>query len=319
LMSKDLSSILVDRFKGAALGTFVGDAMGAEVEGWSRGQIKARYGILSRIGQGIYSDDTEMMIGIMEALEENPAFDPALAARRFLANFHPLRNYGARLYGIMDQLRQGSPWDRVGTDSWGNGGAMRIAPIGFFFYDDGDLLRENALLCTQITHKHPQALAGALAQAMAVGMAARKGIEGEVFDSRAFLDEIVAGVEGVDSAMAAEIKRIKDLDRGGDLEARIKLIASAFPRDVSALGAVPPALASFLVSDDFEATVVTAINGGGDTDTIGAMAGAIAGAYYGYSSIPPAWLDPLENGAKGRDYVVALAEELARIKARYKG
>jgi ADP-ribosylglycohydrolase len=319
LMSKDLSSILVDRFKGAALGTFVGDAMGAEVEGWSRGQIKARYGILSRIGQGIYSDDTEMMIGIMEALEENPAFDPALTARRFLANFHPLRNYGARIYGIMDQLRKGSPWDQVGTDSWGNGGAMRIAPIGFFFYDDGDLLRENALLCTQITHKHPQALAGALAQAMAVGMAARKGIEGEVFDSRAFLDEIVAGVEGVDSAMAAEIKRIKDLDRGGDLEARIKLIASAFPRDVSALGAVPPALASFLVSDDFEATVVTAINGGGDTDTIGAMAGAIAGAYYGYSSIPPAWLDPLENGAKGRDYVVALAEELARIKARYKG
>jgi ADP-ribosylglycohydrolase len=318
-MSKDLSSILVDRFKGAALGTFVGDAMGREVEGWSRGQIKARYGILSRIGQGIYSDDTEMMIGIMEALEENPAFDPALTARRFLANFHPLRNYGARIYGIMDQLRKGSPWDQVGTDSWGNGGAMRIAPIGFFFYDDGDLLRENALLCTQITHKHPQALAGALAQAMAVGMAARKGIEGEVFDSRAFLDEIVAGVEGVDSAMAAEIKRIKDLDRGGDLEARIKLIASAFPRDVSALGAVPPALASFLVSDDFEATVVTAINGGGDTDTIGAMAGAIAGAYYGYSSIPAACLDPLENGAKGRDYVAALAEELARIKARDKG
>jgi ADP-ribosylglycohydrolase len=318
-MSKDLSSILVDRFKGAALGTFVGDAMGREVEGWSRGQIKARYGILSRIGQGIYSDDTEMMIGIMEALEENPAFDPALTARRFLANFHPLRNYGARIYGIMDQLRKGSPWDQVGTDSWGNGGAMRIAPIGFFFYDDGDLLRENALLCTEITHRHPQALAGALAQAMAVGMAARKGIEGAVFDRRAFLDEIVAGVEGVDSAMAAEIKRIGDLDISGDLEARIKGIASAFPRDVSALGAVPPALASFLVSDDFEATVVTAINGGGDTDTIGAMAGAIAGAYYGYSSIPAAWLDPLENGAKGRDYVAALAEELARIKARDKG
>jgi poly(ADP-ribose) glycohydrolase ARH3 len=119
--------------------------------------------------------------------------------------------------------------------------------------------------------------------------------------------------------MAAEIERIGDLDRGGDLEARIKRIASVFPRDVSALGAVPPAIASFLINDDFEATVVTAINGGGDTDTIGAMAGSIAGAYYGYSSIPAAWLDPLENGAKGRDYVVALAEELARIKARYKG
>lgn len=311
--------MLIDRFKGSALGTFVGDAMGREVEGWSREQIKVRYGILSRIRQGIYSDDTEMMIGIMEALQEDPDFAPAVAARQFLANFHPLRNYGGRIYGIMEQLQQGVPWDQVGTDSWGNGGAMRIAPIGFFFYDDGDLLRENALLSTWITHRHPQALAGALAQARAVGMATYKGIEGEAVDRRAFLEEIVAEVAGVDSAMAAEINRINELIAGGDLEARIKRIARTFPRDVSALGAVPAALASFLITDDFEATVVTAINGGGDTDTIGAMAGAIAGAYYGYSSIPAVWCEPLENGTKGRDYVATLAEGLARIKARHKG
>ena len=60
--------------------------------------------------------------------------------------------------------------------------------------------------------------------------------------------------------------------------------------------------------------MLTAVNCGGDTDTIGAMAGALAGAYYGYSSIPSAWLEPLENGEKGRDYVASLAEELARIK-----
>jgi ADP-ribosylglycohydrolase len=318
-MNKDLSSTLVDRFKGSALGTFVGDAMGREVEGWSWGEIKARYGILSRIGRGIYSDDTEMMIGIMEALAEDPCFDAALVARQFLTNFHPWRNYGARIYGIMDQLRQGAPWDQVGTDSWGNGGAMRIAPIGFFFYDEGELLRENALLCTRITHRHPQARAGALAQAMAVGMATHQGITGEVIDRRGFLEEIVAKVQGVDSAVATEIERINDLDRGGDLETRIERIAAAFPRDVSAIGAVPAAIASFLVSDDFEAVVMTAVNAGGDTDTIGAMAGALAGAYYGYSSISAAWLAALENGAKGRDYVAAFAEVLARIKAGYKG
>jgi ADP-ribosylglycohydrolase len=54
-------------------------------------------------------------------------------------------------------------------------------------------------------------------------------------------------------------------------------------------------------------------------DTIGAMAGAIAGAYYGYSSIPPACIEPLENGEKERDYVAVLAEELAQIKAREQG
>jgi poly(ADP-ribose) glycohydrolase ARH3 len=257
-----------------------------------------------------------MMIGIMEALQENPGFDPAIASRRFLANFHPQRNYGARIYGIMEQLRQGVSWEQVGTDSWGNGGAMRIAPIGFFFYDDVSLLKKNALLCTQITHRHPQALAGALAQALTVGMATEKGITGEVFDRPAFLDELIAEVAGVDGAMAAEIGRIKELAIGDDLEAKIKRISRTFPRDVSALGAVPAAIASFLVNEDFPSTVVTAVNGGGDTDTIGAMAGALAGAYYGYSSIPAAWLDPLENGAKGRDYVATLAEELARIKPR---
>jgi ADP-ribosylglycohydrolase len=119
VISMDILPNLIDRFQGAALGAFVGDAMGREVEGWSRGEIKARYGILNRIGQGIYSDDTEMMIGIMEALQEDPAFDAALVARQFLANFHPWLNYGARIYGIMAQLRQGALWDQVGTDSWG--------------------------------------------------------------------------------------------------------------------------------------------------------------------------------------------------------
>jgi poly(ADP-ribose) glycohydrolase ARH3 len=318
-MSQDLLLLLTDRFKGSALGTFVGDAMGREVEGWSPEQISACYGILNRIGQGIYSDDTEMMIGIMEALQAEPCFDPAIAARQFLTNFHPLRNYGGRIYGIMSQLQQGVSWDEVGTDSWGNGGAMRIAPIGFFFYDDADLLRENVRLCTRITHRHPQAQAGALAQAWAVGMATKKGMEGEVIDRGAFLEQIAAEVAEVDGAMAAEIRRIDGLAAGGDLEQRIKLIARTFPRDVSALGAVPAALASFLISEDFTSAVVTAVNCGGDTDTIGAMAGAIAGAYYGYAAIPAQWCEPLENGGKGRDYVAQLAEELARIKARRKG
>ena len=62
--------------------------------------------------------------------------------------------------------------------------------------------------------------------------------------------------------------------------------------------------------------MVVAVNCGGDTDTIGAMAGAIAGAYYGFGQIPSEWLDPLENGPKGRDYVLSLAEKLAEIKSQ---
>ena len=316
MVSQNLLSSLIDRFQGSALGTFVGDAMGREVEGWSWELIRARYGILKEIGKGIYTDDTEMMIGIMEGLREDHGFDPALTAQRFLANFHPTRGYGPRLYGIMAKLRQGASWDEVGTDSWGNGGAMRIAPIGFFFYDDLKRLQKAALICTQITHRHPEGLAGALAQALGVGMATQKGVNSEAIDQIAFLEEMVKGVEGIDRGVAQELGRITEMRQGADLEAKIELIAATFPRDVSAIGAVPAAIAAFLINADFPDTVLTAVNCGGDTDTIGAMAGALAGAYYGFSAIPSAWLEPLENGEKGRDYVVSLAAELARIKEK---
>jgi len=319
MVSKNFLPTLIDRFQGSALGTFVGDAMGREVEGWPWELIKARHGILQEIGGGVYTDDTEMMIGIMESLKEDPGFDPALTARWFLENFHPYRGYGGRIYGIMDRLRKGAPWDQVGTDSWGNGGAMRIAPIGFFFYDEREQLHKAALMCTHITHRHPQGVAGALAQALAVGMATQKGVNGETIDQIAFLDEIVKGVEGIDKGVAQEMGRIAEMGQGGGLEAKLERIAATFPRDVSAKGAVPAAIASFVMNTDFQDTVLTAVNCGGDTDTIGAMAGAIAGAYYGRSSIPSAWLEPLENGEKGRDYVAALAEELARIKTEQKG
>jgi poly(ADP-ribose) glycohydrolase ARH3 len=310
---------MTDKFKGSALGAFVGDAMGREVEGWSWDMIRVRHGLLQGVGKGMYTDDTEMMIGIMESLREDPRFDPAVTARKFLENFDPLRGYGARIYGIMARLRRGVSWDQVGTDSWGNGGAMRIAPIGFFFYDDRERLVDAALVCTQITHRHPQGLAGALAQALAVGMASEKGVMGESIDHHAFVEEVVQAVRGVDATVAAELERIKGMEGGGALEDKVGRIAFTFPRDVSAVGAVPPAMASFLFNDDFRDTVVTAVNSGGDTDTIGAMAGAIAGAYYGYSSIPPEWLGSLENGEKGRDYVVSLVEELSQMKAREKG
>ncbi len=106
-MSDDLFPILIDRFKGSALGAFIGDAMGREVEGWPWEMIRARYGLLNEVGEGVYTDDTEMMIGIMESLLEDPRFDPAITARRFLENFHPFRGYGARIYGVMNGLRKG--------------------------------------------------------------------------------------------------------------------------------------------------------------------------------------------------------------------
>ena len=174
---------LFDHFAGSALGTFIGDALGMPLEGWPPQAIRRRFGLLSelidgRFPAGHYTDDTEMMISLLETLVAAEGFDPAVAARRFLANFHPERGYGGRIYGIMDLLAAGEPWDRVGTDSFGNGSAMRVAPIGFFYFDDLEQLDRAAAGQAAITHTHPEGLAGAVVQAGAVALAMRAGLEG---------------------------------------------------------------------------------------------------------------------------------------------
>ena len=311
---------LYRHFAGSALGAFIGDALGMPVEGWSAEAIKAKYGTLSdlysgRFPAGWYTDDTEMMISLLEALVAAQGLDQPAIAARFLANFHPERGYGGRIYGLMDRLAAGEPWDRVGTDSFGNGSAMRVAPIGFFFYDDLDQVAQAAAAQAVITHTHPEALAGAVVQAGAVALALQAGLKRRPVDQAEFLKQLTKLSSRYDPSFAERLPGLAGLAPGpaGNIPAQVRL---QFECNVKAVEAVPPALASFLYTHSFSEAVIFAVNLGGDTDTIGAMAGAVAGAYYGQDGLPQNWLDRLENGPLGRDYVLALCRRAAEIKAR---
>ena len=300
----------LDRFLGSALGTFVGDALGEPVEGWPHRAIYSRFGLLDTMvrGEGRYTDDTQMMIGILETLIEKGRFDPATCAGKFQENFDPTRGYGRRIFGVVERIRQGIPWDQVGTDSFGNGGAMRIAPIGCFYYRDLQALKENAMMSARITHDHPEGLAGAVAQATAVGLALQYGLSDEPVEPERFLDRITARVTDIDKGFAESLDGIKSIHRGSLIEI-IEAITGRYRLSLRAIESVPAAIGAFLLTTCFKDAVVLAVNLGGDTDTIGAMAGAIAGAYYGYGQIPEAWVSRLENGAKGRDYVINSVKE----------
>jgi poly(ADP-ribose) glycohydrolase ARH3 len=308
---------------GSALGTFVGDALGEPVEGWSSEAIRDRFGLLDRLVrvEGRYTDDTQMMIGILETLLEKGKFDPDLCAKRFLANFDPMRGYGRRILGVMERVRQGIPWNQVGTDSFGNGGAMRIAPIGFFYYDDMQATKENALLSARITHNHPEGLAGAVAQATAVGLALQHALDGRGIEPGRFLELIAAQVTDIDKGFAQALTDARSISGHSAVEV-IHAVRSRYDLSLRAIESVPASIVAFLLTDSLKEAVVRAVNLGGDTDTIGAMAGAIAGAYYGHSNIPENWLDRLENGSKGRDYVSRCVTELAARRfpaVSYKG
>jgi ADP-ribosylglycohydrolase len=296
---------VLDRFLGSALGTFVGDTLGEPVEGWPHRAIYGRFGLLDTMvrEEARYTDDTQMMIGILETLEEQGGFDPAICAGKFQENFEPSRGYGRRIFGVVERIREGIPWDQVGTDSYGNGGAMRIAPIGCFYHRDLKALKENAILSARITHNHPEGLAGAVAQASAVGLALQHGLSQEPIKRMSFLDRIVTQVKDVDKRFAEYLDKIRSIPGGSVIEV-IEGITGSYGLSLRAVESVPAALAAFLLTHSFRETVISAVNLGGDTDTIGAMAGAVAGAYYGYDQIPQEWLNSLENGAKGRDYVV---------------
>lgn len=300
-------------FVGSALGTFVGDAFGAVVEGFSPSAIRSLYGILREPKGGRYTDDTQMMIGLMEAIIEDPSFSQEIAAHKFLENFDPSRGYGGRIFGVMKRISSNIPASEVGTNSWGNGAAMRIAPIGFFFHDDRESLIDAAIRSAEITHKHPNGVAGAIAQASAVAHAARSALSGDDLSAEEFIDDIIVSIETLIPPFVSELNKLKNIKPDG-IERGIEFLISNFSRDVSATGSVPAAIGAFLLSKGFDEAVMIAVNSGGDTDTTGAMTGAIAGAYWGEGEIPKGWIDVMDDDDKGKDYVRDLAIRLSELK-----
>ena len=309
---------LFEHFAGSALGTFTGDALGMPVEGMGPRDIQRKYGLLDdlvrgRFPAGHYTDDTEMMIALLEALVQRGDFDPETIAESFLKNYHPERGYGARIHILMKKLAAGVPWQEVGTDSFGNGSAMRTAPVGFFHYDDLPKLTQVAALQASITHRHPEALAGAVMQATAVALALKAGLEKQRPDPAGFIATVAGQGAKFDQNSADRLRKIEITP--GPIERLIPQIRSQYKCSVKAIEAVGPAIIAYLYSPDFKQALTLAVNLGGDADTIAAMTGAIAGAECGLNKLPQHWLNRLENGPQGRDYVLNLCEEAVKLKS----
>jgi poly(ADP-ribose) glycohydrolase ARH3 len=325
-----------DKFEGALLGTMVGDALGATVEGTDAGRLRAildalplmsaperelnvaLFGLITGYdippGAAHYTDDTQMTIGVAESLVAVGDIDEADMARRFVANFQGQRGYGPGAYSVLMALRGGARWDvpaaRLfgGSGSYGNGAAMRIAPIGLFFHDaDTATLREAAQRSSVITHIHIQGKEGAVMQAAAVAAAFRLDPADE-FDASGFLTSVSAHLrDDLDDYLEA-CDTIRNLLPASALEEEASNLLGS---GIEAPRSVPAALYAFLSHyDSFAEAVRFAVCMGDDTDTVGAMCGAIAGAYHGASAIPTNWLTALENGPQGRDYVRQLARDL---------
>lgn len=301
---------LRSKFVGCLLGTAVGDALGAWREGRGMSTGDDIVSSADRLQELVYTDDTHMTIGIAESLIESKGFDGEHMAQTFMKNYErePWRGYGPGPPLIFRMIRSGEAWHDAATKlyrggSFGNGSAMRVAPVGLLYCRNPERLREIAYQSSSITHFHVLGKEGAALQACAVALALSIPSDEEV-DRAAFLSRLRSFIQ--DRVYKEKVGQIEELLGEQDKTKVVGVLGNG----VEAPRSVPTAIYCFAKHPkSYKETVTYAISLGGDTDTIAAMAGAISGTYLGVEAIPSNWRAKLEN----RDYVEALAEELAAL------
>lgn len=193
-----------------------------------------------------FTDDTVLTVATAHAILSGTPYETAY---RDFGRAHPNAGYGASFLQWL-HAEQPHPYN-----SWGNGSAMRVAPVGLAFDNVDDVLRE-AERSAAVTHNHEEGIKGAQATALAV-----------------FLARSHTSKDGIREELTRRF--------GYDLQRTVRQIRPGYQWDVSCRGSVPEAIVAFLDSRDVEDAIRLAVSLGGDADTQASIAGGIAEAFYG--------------------------------------
>ena len=307
--TENASASLRDRARGALLGAALGDALGAPFEGQPAVDAGAVLARLEDTGPLRWTDDTALMVALADYLIRmagtGAAFDDDALIATFAAAWSadPDRGYGSGPPRIFAAVNAGRCWRATaaglfgGSGSFGNGGAMRVAPVAL---TGGPLaaVAELARCSARVTHTHPLGQSGAAVQAVAVHLALSS--EGPPRPD-GFVQKLLPVADG---PLADARAAIPILLRAG---ATTERATTRLGNGVSAVESVPTAVLAFLAFPDRPLDALTfAVCCGGDTDTIAAMTGAMAGARRGASALPGALLSRLEDA----EHIARLAEAL---------
>jgi ADP-ribosylglycohydrolase len=261
------------------VGLAVGDAFGAQI--LRPGDHPDVVGRQLPAAPWSWTDDTEMACSVVAVLREHGHVDQDALAAEFAAHLDPGRGYGPGAEWRLNQIRNGRAWQEVtetdGRGSWGNGGAMRVAPLGAWFCDDLPQALRQAELSAVVTHSHFEGIAGTVAVAAAAALrAASPGLAGADL-----LDGVIPLVppgrvrDGLTWAL-------KFSDAG---EAAGKLGTG---REMAAHDTVPLALwIAARFADSFTEALWTVARVAEDVDTVGAIVGGVLAA--DGSPVPADW------------------------------
>lgn len=241
-----------------------------------------------------YTDDTLMACSIYAILRRHETIDPDKLAQSFTQHFDIDRGYGTGAEKLLSDMQTGD-WATLasamfdGTGSFGNGSAMRVAPIGPYFSDNIQDVVRYAQQSSIVTHTHLEGIAGAIAVAVASAIACQLTHKPSI---KELLDTIIPHVPS--SQVKRKLYHALTLSQNISTQEVAKQLGCGW--DVSAMDTVPFALwiaAKYL--DDFEEALWQTISVGGDADTTGAMVGGIVACYVGQEGIPQKWIEQREK------------------------
>lgn len=273
-------------------GLSVGDAVGESLSYQSyRCRELSNFSAL-RPGTLRYTDDTEMALAIFETLERLGGIDEDVLAWAYSTRYRtdPDRGYGKMARHVLQEIGNGSPWRDVsknafGGGSFGNGAAMRVAPIGAYFSDDLALVPVMATKSAHVTHFHPEAIAGAIAVAVASAVASlHRGKPSDVA-AKAIWDAVLDLTP--ESKVRSRIAISHGLSGMGAMEV-VREVGNG--SEISAQDTVPFCIWSACRSlASYEEALLSTIEVGGDCDTNCAIVGGIISAFSGMDGIPKDW------------------------------
>ena len=245
-----------------------------------------------------FTDDTQMALSVVSILQKYGGIEQDALAASFAEHYEGWRGYGAAMYGLLSRIERGEHWLEAsrslfsGQGSFGNGAAMRVAPVGAYFAEDLDAAAKHAALSAEVTHAHPEGISGAIAVAVATAMSWRFRNTRPLPGASEFLRQVLDKVPL--SQVSRKLIKACDLGDGASLETAIAELGNG--SEVSAQDTVPFALwcaARHLGS--FEEALWFTASAQGDCDTNCAIAGGIVVMCSGLDSIPQEWLHSREQ------------------------
>ncbi|KAK0090315.1 hypothetical protein PV325_001546 [Microctonus aethiopoides] len=353
-------SLLSKKFRGSMLGALTGDCLGSPYENDEPLSTASKV-ILQKSFDKLegpsfkapvmqFTDDSAMTKSVVESLIEKRGLDLDDLSKKFVKRYYqePNRGYGQGIVTVFQKLRGNKFSDLMtpareqfnGQGSMGNGGAMRVAPIALFCYNDYDQLVNMTKQATQLTHTHKFGVNGAILQAIAVQKSLTMDPK-QTFNYAAFLEDLINKMNVIEEndeeflelseseiqpfkTQLKIIERLIEKSLTNENEPHTDEILKLLGNNVTALHSVPTAIFCFVraqypiaeinTENPMRRAIQYAITLGGDTDTIASMAGAIAGAYYGEDNINAQLLNHCEASAEFKELANKLFDLVTTTK-----